>query len=204
MRRGFGFGPAMARRHGATGAAPVNLMISDSEIMSSWGGNAIPWIPGQADPFGGSTAYLASSSGAQAWYQAISAATPIDFGQITLSTYVRNGSTPAGANALRMRNSTISGPLIESLVTFTSPTTPGSAISSVTAGGFDSASYESVGSGWFRVWVVYTVPPAEIGDNFEIRPMPWRSATAAGAGCALFGYQINPGSVPDTYVRVIG
>jgi hypothetical protein len=66
-----------------------------------------------------------------------------------------------------------------------------------------SASYESLGSDWYRVWGTVPIDTAGEWDDWEIRLLPWIASTATDAEIMYCFPQVNPGTEPDTFVPVV-
>ncbi len=213
MLNGFSLSPSgLLIAGGGPGNAPVNLLPSSHEFGGTyWGGvlGSVTQLPGQSDPFGGNKATLFTSLGAaSAWVQKASVSmTPAALGiaqdqKACFSQYFELGAggTFSGGE-LRLYNGTIGQPAggmcsqkysVSSDV-FSSAGNSGDG----TTGGIIS-----IGSGWYRIYLVVDYPENQISEGWKStdawspRTMLWNGDDVVGRELYIAHAQLEPGDYP--------
>lgn len=218
MRRGFGFGPAMARRHGATGPSePSNLFVAATDggldNYGNWDGDAYELETGRPDPFGEDLAFRLYANGPSAFYQGFNGPTKIPVASLGLNdgraihfgAWVRNINTPQGTR-LRFYSATGGSTswLFEVWPNFASATS--TTISSVSMGANTARQngavfHEALGGGWNKVWATMDLAGAGAWNDWDLRLMPWRGSNLGTEEieyvCPFLGEGATPPATPQ-------
>ena len=179
----------------STAPAGMNLFpANQSNTFTSWttgGMNTPTTTSATTDPFGGNNAWFVSEDTSTGYHRIWNASTRVAGAQYTVSIYAKANQRTIGGFVDGQDGSTNMGRFNLSNGTNTLCGT------GLTCG------IQSVGNGWYRCWISFTDTPG--GSHSST----WRlndagsdnSYTGDGAsGMYLYGGQVNPGTVPMTYV----